>query len=89
MKRYSVIFMIIFLSGCTFDSGVSEESKNKVITCTDTRDGEIFTFKTNDITNVRSGFMADSSFDVVDQNGIKRTLTSISHIYIKCIEVKK
>ncbi len=89
MKRYSVIFMIILLSGCTFDSGVSEESKNKVMTCTDTRDGETFTFKTNDITNARVGFISDTSFDVVDLSGVKRTLTKSMELYIKCVEVKK
>jgi hypothetical protein len=66
--------------------GITEDGKNKQMVCTDTRDGEKFSFNSNNITNARIGYGADSSFDVVDDAGKKRTLTNSMELYLKCVE---
>lgn len=76
--------MMALTTACTFSSGVSDDIKNKQMVCTDTRDGEVFGFNTNNITNVRIGYGAETSFDVVDDTGLKRTLYKSMQLFLKC-----
>lgn len=82
----SMFILLLCVSGCTIDGGIADESKNKHMTCTDTRDGETFGFNSNNITNIRIGIGSDSSIDVVDDFGTKRTLSSSMELFIKCVE---
>jgi len=68
---------------------LSEESKNKEFKCTDFRDGEMFYFNSNTITNMRAGFGTDHSYDMIDTNGTKHTMTSGMESHMKCVEVKE
>ena len=92
MKKFrlnTVVALILSagLFGCTVD-GKIEVERNKKMICKDTRDGETFSFNTNSVTNARLGIGADHSFDVTDNNGKKRTLTSNMEAYLKCEEAK-
>lgn len=84
-----IIFLALSLtlSGClNFGGKLSEESKNKTVRCTDLRDGEVFTYKSNTVTNIRIG--TDSSFDFVDTKGNKRTARASHEVFLKCKLVK-
>ena len=80
-----VILIALLCCGCTVDGGsVSEDDLNKVMVCTDTRDGEVFSFNTNTVTNVRQGFGAPHTMEVTTLNGDKRTLNSDMEVWLKC-----
>lgn len=70
-------------------SSIDEESKNKQVSCVDTRDGETFQFNTNSIYDVRVGYGADTSFSLTDDDGKKRTLTSSMEVFMKCEDVNE
>ncbi len=81
----AVSLAALLAAGCTMNGGdVAEEDRNKIMTCTDTRDGEVFQFNTNTITNVRAGIGAPSSFDIVTLDGRKITLNSNMEAWLKC-----
>ncbi len=86
MNKLIILTMSVVLCGCTVDAELSEESKNKNMVCTDSRDNEVFSFNSNTITNIRQGIGADSSVDIIDDTGGKRTLKSSMELYIKCKE---
>lgn len=84
--KTTLILASLFLSACTMEGSLSESSKNKNVKCTDTRDGEVFTYNTNTATNVRIG-TSGGSLDVVDSNGVSRHLSSPMELYLKCVVV--
>ena len=89
MKRL-IIFasvLILLLVACTLDGEMDENSRNRLIKCTDTRDGEIFYYNTNTVTNVRVGIGAPTSFDIMITDGKRMTLNSDMEVYLKCVEV--
>lgn len=88
MKPLISIFLISALSGCIdFAGKIADEDLNMLATCTDTRDGEVFTFNTNDIFNIRRSF-SGGSFEVKDSNGIDRVFTERMELYIKCTKTR-
>lgn len=87
MNHKPLLFLSVSLvAGCgiTVDGNLAETSRNVVIVCKDSRDGEIFSFNTNTVTNVRIGFGAPSTFDVITSDGKKRMLSSTLDTVIKC-----
>lgn len=79
------LISLLCLQGCTVDGGdVAEHDKNKIMECTDTRDGEKFSFNTNDVKNVRQGIGAPSAFDVTTTDGKEKTLSSDMETFLKC-----
>ena len=84
MKKILLVLFSIGFVACTFESSITDDTRNKIATCTDTRDGEQFSFNTNDITNVRYGIGAAHSLTVVDFTGKTRYLTGDMESYIKC-----
>ena len=82
-----LIISLLLISGCTMKAEVSEDDLNKIKICTDTRDGEVFSFNTNSMTNVRAGFGgAESSVDIVTFEGKKMTVYARMEAYIKCVD---
>lgn len=80
-----ILLVSLLICGCTVDAEINEETKNSIITCKDTRDGEVFSFYGNTVTNVRSGYLgAASTFDMVTTDGIEMTLSSDMEAYMKC-----
>jgi len=92
MKTYNKIALLLVVTwsallaaGCTVDGGeLAESDRNKVMTCKDTRDGEVFQFNTNTIRNFRFGIGAPSSFDVTTFDGREMTLNSEMEAWLKC-----
>lgn len=80
-------FISLLMTGCTVEGQLAEESKNVINVCKDTRDGEIFSYNSNTIKNVRVGVGAPTSMDIVTITGKKKTLTSDMVEFIKC-EIK-
>lgn len=91
MNKLIIILLASFLSyGCTIDAGdISEQSKNKTMSCTDFRDGEKFTFNTSSISDIRQGiFGADSHYDIVDSKGRTRIISDSMESFLKCEVLK-
>lgn len=85
MCRYCLLALCLVMVGCTYDGGaVADVDLNKTVTCTDVRDGDVFTFNTNSITNVRAGIGAPSSFDVVTDDGRAMTLSNSMAAWVRC-----
>lgn len=90
MKFQILIIAFICLAGCTMEGGgVSAEDLNKTVTCTDTRDGETFSFNTNSVTNTRIGIGAPTSFDVTTDDGRKMTINSSMEAWLKCDKARE
>ena len=81
------ILILVLLVGCTVDADI--QHSNKHMLCTDIRDGETFSYRTNTAHNARMGWGSDSSVDIIDDNGTERTLTSSMTAYWKCTEIKE
>lgn len=73
------------LGGCGMKAEVADDGKGKHMFCTDTRDGEKFSFKASTITNASVGMLGlDSCFDVTTDSGNARTLCKSHEAFIKC-----
>ena len=72
------------LAGCTMQGDVTDENRQRHITCKDTRDGEVFSFHGKTIRDVRVGIGADSCFTVTDDGGKVRTLCGNNEAWLKC-----
>ena len=85
-KQLLVMLLLCFVAvGCTVDGGsVVKEDLNKIVICKDARDGEIFSFNSNTITNVRRGFGAPGSVDITTDDGKKMTLSDDMSLWLKC-----
>lgn len=83
------ICMVLLVAGCTIPTEVSKEDRNKVFTCTDTRDGEVFSFNSNDITEIRHGIGANGHMKFTDLKGVERTIPANADAWLKCDEGKK
>jgi len=86
LKTLSIALIVLLFVGCTARTELSEEDENKTKICTDIRDGEVFSFNTNTVTNMRAGFGAPSTFDMVTTGGKKMTLSSAMAAYLKCVD---
>lgn len=89
MKNLSSIFTcILLLTGCTFGgASVTEKDLSKSMICTDTRDGEIFRFNTNSITNIRTGFGTPTTMDLITDTGEHKTISSNMETWLKCKKI--
>lgn len=77
--------LLSIIAGCTVKGGeVVGEDKNKIMDCTDIRDGDIFSFNTNSITNIRLGIGSPNTADIVTLSGKNMTISSGMESYIKC-----
>lgn len=83
LKTVFAICLIFGLVGCSIEGEM--QNKNMLINCTDTRDGEKWSYNTNTVSNVRVGIGSPHSMDLVDTEGRKRHVTSDMETYIKCV----
>ena len=81
-----IILLVCLMTGCTTSGNISETG-NKLMECKDTRDGEVFRFNTKTITNIRVGFLAPTTFDLVTLDGRKKSLSDQAEAWLKCEEV--
>ena len=73
----------IMASGCGTD--VSRDSENRRFYCTDSRDGEMFSFYGTTVRNAKTRLLwADTCFDVTDDDGVDRTLCASYEAFMKC-----
>lgn len=85
MKTAMIVVLIcISLSACTMKAEVSEQDKNKIVTCTDTRDGESFSFHTNTVRDTWVG-LNDTCYTATDFQGRNRKLCGSMIDFMKCI----
>jgi len=85
--RYLLLASII-LSGCTLEGSISKEDLNKQMKCVDFRDGEVFTFNSNNITDAKSTLGGEGSFRVTTDQGDNIRITSSMEAFIKCKQVE-
>lgn len=85
-KISALTIIVAIMSGCTVGGGqVADESINKEMFCTDSRDGEVFKFNTNTVTDIRRGIGAPTTFTITTHSGDERILSSDMEAYIKCV----
>lgn len=86
--RLSAMLGVLVMYGCT--AGTDEDATRKlnagkVIDCKDTRDGEAFTYRGEDVHNVRLGMVgADSCFSVTSTDGKAREMCKSHEAWLKC-----
>ena len=76
------IFLLVLIAGCTFRAG--EVTGPPISYCKDTRDGELFSFHLENVSNGRINFTGGGCVDVVDDNGQERQLCTRHEQFIKC-----
>ena len=83
--RFGVSALIVLLgSACTMEGKPVDNGKTTY--CTDTRDGEKFSFKSSSVRNARIGMLgADTCADITVSTGETRTLCKSQEAYIKCV----
>ena len=72
------------LLGCQMKADITDESRRSHITCTDTRDGEKFSFRGATVRDAVQGFGTAHCFTVTDDTGMVRRLCSSQEVYLKC-----
>jgi len=88
MKILAIVFFTL-ISACTYQAEVSEEDINNHVTCTDTRDGEVFSFHAKNMSNIRVGMDGYASMDIIDDKGNKRSVNNGMEIYLKCVQIEE
>lgn len=83
MTARRLLLITVLLAGCTVEGRVVDPS-DKLTTCTDTRDGETFSYRTRDVSKVRIGFGTDSYIEVTDTAGKFRRLFQSEAAHWKC-----
>ena len=85
MNKKLVLFGLVgFLAGCTVDAEFDGNSPT-VYVCTDLRDGEVYTFKTENIIKMKKGYFgAHDSMTFVDNEGQRRHWNRPMEAFIKC-----
>lgn len=84
----SAMLGVLVVCGCT--AGVDEAETRKlnvgrVIDCKDKRDGETFTYRGDDVHNLRIGIAgADSCFSVTSTDGKAREMCKSHEAWLKC-----
>ncbi len=88
MKKQSHACAILLLVACMVPAEVHESSRGKTIECKDTRDGEVFRYRANDVRNIRRDLFGPMvSFTVTDTESKVRHLNRQMEAYLKCAEV--
>ncbi len=81
----TTLIPLILLTGCLEREAALIEQDNKVMECTDTRDGEVFTYETDNVKDISSsGILGDISITVIDNDGNERVLKKEMEAYLKC-----
>lgn len=81
----NLMFISLLTFGCMVETKVADESRDKVMYCVDTRDGEKFSFNTNDIKYAKVSLDGvHHSFHVVDANGKEWMVNERSESWLKC-----
>lgn len=76
----------LLIAGCTVEG---EATPGQVVDCTDVRDGERFTLRSDNVDDARIGIAgAASCLTGLDDNGTRRTLCSDQAQFLKCIPRK-
>jgi len=90
MAAYRGMLLCLALSSCTVPAEVSDADRSAVMRCTDTRDGETFTYAVSSARNLRVGLGgADTCGTVTDSDGNERTLCKSQEVYMKCVKVQQ
>lgn len=85
MNKMLLLFSILLvLGGCSFEAKVAEEYENVNMSCTDTRDGETFTYNTDTLKDMQVTLSGSYSFNIRDDTGKLRWFTEMSEVYYKC-----
>lgn len=85
MRAFTAIAAAL-LCGCSVSGSVAEE--NKLLACTDTRDGERFQFETKTMRDISIGILgAPSCATFTGTDGIVRTICSNAAPFIKCEQI--
>lgn len=88
MKVITALALLV-LSGCTMEADVDLASSAKMYDCKDTRDGEQFSFRPENVSGVVVGYMgADTCATIVDEAGKTRRFCHTQEAYIKCVPRK-
>ncbi len=74
--------ILLVLGGCSFE--VADGFENLDMSCTDTRDGETFTYNTDTIRDIQVTLNGNYSFNIRDDTGKLRWFTGMSEAYYKC-----
>lgn len=83
MKYLALIFLLG--CGCMLEGQVKEDRKDQIYDCTDTRDGEKFSFNTNDVDQIGIGVLVGTyRFRVVDENGKVWEIHDRDSVWLKC-----
>jgi hypothetical protein len=84
MKKYFVLLLFVFVVGCS--ASVSESDRGRIKTMKDTRDGEVFSFNTDTVKNIKFNPISGThSMTIITTDGDRRTLTEKSELYLKLI----
>jgi hypothetical protein len=73
---------VLSLSACTLDG---KAGPGQVVDCTDSRDGERFTMRSENLQTVRIGIGGAGYIDGFDDDGRYRRLSEVEAPFIKCI----
>jgi hypothetical protein len=74
----------VLAAGCSMEGHLENGQENRIVDCTDVRDGEKFTFNSDTIKDIRYGIFADSCFTVTIESGKERTLCKSHEAWLKC-----
>ena len=86
-KIVLVLLAAFAVQGCSLKAEVAQKDINKRMSCSDTRDGQTFTFKASTIANATVGVGADTCFDITTDSGTKMNLCKSHEAWLKCQEV--
>ena len=73
---------LAFIFGCSMEAG--PVSGPDISYCKDTRDGELFSFRIEDVRDAVVTLHAGGCFTVVDNKGLERRLCSADESWLKC-----
>ena len=82
------LLALVGMAGCSVaisDDEARTTNAGRIVDCTDTRDGEAFTYRGDTVSNVSIGLGgSDSCFDAVDEANKRRTLCKSHESWLKC-----
>lgn len=84
--RALLIPLLFVLQGCTVELKATEEDRDKVVNCTDTRTGENFRVIGKDVTLIRRTGGPDL-VTLTDTDGKKRVIPLDEEPFFNCVEV--
>lgn len=82
--KYLVIVMALSLTGCGFKGEVDPAYVDKTVYCTDTRDGEKFSFAAASVRDVSMVIGAGTCATVTTNKGTDMRICNAQEVYMKC-----